>query len=179
MQNTEMGQSYCITIRRSASSNIVLYSRFICLNGSITLIRAETESYDIVRFSKVTTKSLASVPLSNTFFRTLQPAQQALRKVRRVFGISEDGNQTINVKSCQSIHELRTSNLLHGEDRGGHSWKEKGYASFAFFRGQKPQASKLSKTFAARLTSFFKYSVKRLFAGCNVFLVLSVFFQIP
>ena len=35
-------------------------SRFIWLNGSITLIRAETERYDIARFSKVTTKSLAS-----------------------------------------------------------------------------------------------------------------------
>ena len=44
----------------SALSNIVLYSRFIWLNGSITLIRAETERYGIVRFSKVTTKSLAS-----------------------------------------------------------------------------------------------------------------------
>ena len=41
-------------------SNIVLYSRFIWLNGSITLIRAETERYDIVRFSKMTAKSLAS-----------------------------------------------------------------------------------------------------------------------
>ena len=41
----------------SASSNVVLYSRFILLNGSITLIRAETERYDIVRFSKVSTKS--------------------------------------------------------------------------------------------------------------------------
>ena len=39
--------------------NIVLYSRFIWLNGSITLIQVETERYDIVRFSKVTTKSLA------------------------------------------------------------------------------------------------------------------------
>ena len=47
-------------IAESASSNIVLYSRFIWLNGSITLIRAETERYDIVRFSKVTAKSLAS-----------------------------------------------------------------------------------------------------------------------
>ena len=49
--------------RRSASSNIVLYSRFIWVNGSITLIRAETERDDIayiVRFSKVTSKSLAS-----------------------------------------------------------------------------------------------------------------------
>ena len=39
----------------SASSNIVLYSRFIWLNGSITLIRAETGRYDIcdiVHFSK-------------------------------------------------------------------------------------------------------------------------------
>ena len=44
----------------SASSKIVLYSLFIWLNGSITLIRAETERYDIVHFSKVTTKSLAS-----------------------------------------------------------------------------------------------------------------------
>ena len=44
----------------SASSNIVSYSGFIWLNGSITLIRAETERCDIVRFSKVTTKSLAS-----------------------------------------------------------------------------------------------------------------------
>ena len=30
------------------------------LNESITLIRAETQRYDIVRFSKGTTKSLAS-----------------------------------------------------------------------------------------------------------------------
>ena len=52
-----MGQSYHDS--QTASSNIVLYSRFIWLNGSITLIRAETERYDIVRFSKVTTKSLA------------------------------------------------------------------------------------------------------------------------
>ena len=51
-----MGQSYY----ESASSGIILYSRFIWLNISITLIRAETERYDIVRFSKVTTKSLAS-----------------------------------------------------------------------------------------------------------------------
>ena len=54
MLSSEMGQGYY------DSSNIVLYSRFIWLNGSITLIRAETERYDIVRFSKVTTKSLAS-----------------------------------------------------------------------------------------------------------------------
>ena len=44
----------------SASSNIVLYSCFILLKGSITLIRAETERDGIVRSSKVTTKSLAS-----------------------------------------------------------------------------------------------------------------------
>ena len=44
----------------SASSNIALYFRFIWLNGSIILIRAETERCEIVRFSKVTTKSLAS-----------------------------------------------------------------------------------------------------------------------
>ena len=36
------------------------YILVIWLNGSITLIRAETERYDIVRFSNVTTKSLAS-----------------------------------------------------------------------------------------------------------------------
>ena len=42
------------------SSNIVLYYRFNWPNGSITQIRAETERYDIARFSKVTTKSLAS-----------------------------------------------------------------------------------------------------------------------
>ena len=41
-------------------SLIVKYSRFIWLNRSITLIRAKTDRYDIVRFSKVTTKSLAS-----------------------------------------------------------------------------------------------------------------------
>ena len=39
---------------------IVKYSRFIWLNGSMSLIRAETERHDIVGFSKVTTKSLAS-----------------------------------------------------------------------------------------------------------------------
>ena len=49
-----------IRFAESASTNIVLYSRFIWLNGSITLTGAETERYDIVRFSKVTTKSLAS-----------------------------------------------------------------------------------------------------------------------
>ena len=42
------------------SSNIVLYFRFIWLNGTITQIRTETERYDIVRFSKVTTKFLGS-----------------------------------------------------------------------------------------------------------------------
>ena len=39
---------------------IVIYSRFTWLNGSMSLIRAETERSDIVGFSKVTTKSLAS-----------------------------------------------------------------------------------------------------------------------
>ena len=40
---------------------IIFSLNLILLNGSITLIRAETERYDIVRFSKVTTiKSLAS-----------------------------------------------------------------------------------------------------------------------
>ena len=44
----------------SQSLHRAMYSRFIWLNGSITLILAETERYDIVRFSKVNTKSLAS-----------------------------------------------------------------------------------------------------------------------
>ena len=35
-------------------------SRIIWVNGSISRIRAETERFDIVRFSKVTTKPLAS-----------------------------------------------------------------------------------------------------------------------
>ena len=43
----------------SASSNIVLYSRFIWLIGTMSLIQAETEGRDIVGFFKVTTKSLA------------------------------------------------------------------------------------------------------------------------
>ena len=37
-----------------------IHSRFIWLNRSMSLIRAETERHDIVGFSKVTTKSLAS-----------------------------------------------------------------------------------------------------------------------
>ena len=41
-------------------SIIAKYSRFIWLNGSMTLIRAETERYNIADFSKVTTKCLAS-----------------------------------------------------------------------------------------------------------------------
>ena len=44
----------------STSSNIVLYSRLIWRNRLITLIWAETERYDTVRFSKETTKSLGS-----------------------------------------------------------------------------------------------------------------------
>ena len=82
---------------------------------------------------------------------------------------------TVNVKSCQSIHEVRPSNLLHGEDRGVIIGRRKVIPHLPFFQGQKPRASKLSK-FAERLTSFFKYPVKRLFEGCkrgnNVFLVL-------
>ena len=38
----------------------IVQSRFIWLNGSMTLIRAEIERYNIVAFSKVSTKSLAS-----------------------------------------------------------------------------------------------------------------------
>ena len=53
----EMGHLVLIRFAESASSNATLY---FWLNGSITLIRAETQRYDIVRFSKVTTKSLAS-----------------------------------------------------------------------------------------------------------------------
>ena len=47
---------------RNGCRDIVLYSRFIWLNGSMSLIRAETERCDIqvVGFSKVTTKSLVS-----------------------------------------------------------------------------------------------------------------------
>ena len=44
----------------STSVNNCKYSRFIWLNGSMTLIRAETERYDIVGFPKVTTKPLPS-----------------------------------------------------------------------------------------------------------------------
>ena len=47
-----MGQKL-IRFVESASSNIVLYSRFIWLNESMVLIRAETERYDIVRFSGI------------------------------------------------------------------------------------------------------------------------------
>ena len=39
-----------ITIRRVCICQYELYSRFILLNGSITLIRAETERHDMVRF---------------------------------------------------------------------------------------------------------------------------------
>ena len=39
-------------LAESASSNIVLYSHFTWLNRSMTLIRAETERYDIAGFSK-------------------------------------------------------------------------------------------------------------------------------
>ena len=48
-----------ITIGRVCIVRII-FSFPIWLDGSITLIRAETERYDIVGFSKVTAKSLAS-----------------------------------------------------------------------------------------------------------------------
>ena len=38
----------------------IIFSFHLAKPGSITLIRAETERYDIVSISKVTTKSLAS-----------------------------------------------------------------------------------------------------------------------
>ena len=49
-----------ISIRRDYTVQYRIVFSIIWLNGSITLIRAETGRYDIVRFSKVTTKSLAS-----------------------------------------------------------------------------------------------------------------------
>ena len=57
---SEMHGTKLLRFAESASSNIVLYSRFIWLNGSITLIRTEAERYNIVLFSKVTIESLAS-----------------------------------------------------------------------------------------------------------------------
>ena len=59
-ESSEMGQSYYVSQSLHRPLNIVLYSRFIWLHGSVILIRAETERYDIVPFSMVTTKSLAS-----------------------------------------------------------------------------------------------------------------------
>ena len=53
-----MGQSY-YDLQSLHHSISYSYSCFTWLNGSITLIQAETERYDIVHFSKVTTKSLA------------------------------------------------------------------------------------------------------------------------
>ena len=51
-----------ITIRRVCivQYRIIFSFHLLWLNGLITLIRAETERYDIVRRSKVTTKTLAS-----------------------------------------------------------------------------------------------------------------------
>ena len=54
-----------LQLAESAWSSIVLYCRFIWLNGSMTLIQAETERYDIFGFSKMTT--------------SLWPREQALR----------------------------------------------------------------------------------------------------
>ena len=52
-----MGQSYYDSQSLQYHIYIIFnysYSRFIWLNESMTLIRAETERYDIVGFSKVT-----------------------------------------------------------------------------------------------------------------------------
>ena len=49
------------------SSNIVLYSRFIWLNESIPLIRAETERNDIVRFSGIIPGELSPRPRLRLF----------------------------------------------------------------------------------------------------------------
>ena len=57
---SEMHGTKLLRFAESASSNIVLYSRFIWLNGSITLIRTETERYNIVLFSKVTVFGLGN-----------------------------------------------------------------------------------------------------------------------
>ena len=54
-----MGQSYYDSRSLHRPISHYIFVSF-WLNGSIILIRAETERYDIVRFSKVTTKSLAS-----------------------------------------------------------------------------------------------------------------------
>ena len=57
MYSSEMGQKL-IRFAESTSYNIVLYSRFIWLNGSVALTRAERESYHIMRLSKVTTNQV-------------------------------------------------------------------------------------------------------------------------
>ena len=87
-------------IRRVCIVNIVLYSRFIWLNGSITLIRAETERYDIVRFLRW--------PLS------LWPREQALgsqmNQARATFQVNFDlGQDFCRPCDCTSGNLNKTS----------------------------------------------------------------------
>ena len=84
-------------------------------------------------------------------------------------------NQTINVKLLP-INSRGSSFELTSWGRQRWSFLEgEKLCLICLFPRTKTRASKLSK-FAGRLTSFFKYPVKRLFAGCkggnNVFLVL-------
>ena len=84
-------------------------------------------------------------------------------------------NQTINVKLLP-INSRGSSFKLTSWGRQRWSFLEgEKLCLICLFPRTKTRASKLSK-FAGRLTSFFKYPVKRLFAGCkggnNVFLVL-------
>ena len=59
---SQLGPRWLLTISYPTRAHgiIVKHCRFIWLKGSMTLIRAETERYDIVGFSKVTSKSLTS-----------------------------------------------------------------------------------------------------------------------
>ena len=83
-------------------------------------------------------------------------------------------NQTINVKLLP-INSRGSSFELTSWGRQRWSFLEgEKLCLICLFPRTKTRASKLSK-FAGRLTSFFKYPVKRLFAGCkggnNIFLV--------
>ena len=63
-----------------STANIVLHSCFIWLIGSITLIWAETERYDIVHFSKVTNKSLEWIRWEQNYWWTLTWAKTIQRR---------------------------------------------------------------------------------------------------
>ena len=126
-------------LRLCIANNIDSVYCFIWLNGSINLIRPETETYDIVRFSRVINKSLASGSgrvVGVESIRREQNCKGNLTLAKPFFS----GDKTEYMQVC-----LQCSVTLHSENLDKTSLREKCRGAYPVPRG---------RVFSSYLTTF-------------------------